>query len=72
MNEKSKKGSDGVRLRLIHSAAKLFLQKNFNSVSIRELAEVANTSSGMIAYYFKSKNKAEKRRILFSFFQKLL
>lgn len=53
MNEKS---NDDVRLRLIHSAAKLFLQKDFNSVSIRELAEMANTSSGMISYYFKSKN----------------
>jgi AcrR family transcriptional regulator len=56
MNVKSEKSSDDVRQRLIDSSAKLFLKKDFNSVSIRELAEGAGTTSGMINYYFKSKN----------------
>jgi len=56
MSEKEVKGSDDVRMRLINTAAKLFLKKDFNSVSIREIAENAATNSAMIAYYFKSKN----------------
>ena len=56
MNAKNDKGSNDVRMRLIDSAAKLFLKKDFNSVSIRELAEKSATTSGMITYYFKSKN----------------
>lgn len=56
MNIKNEKSSDDVRQRLIDSAANLFLKKDFNSVSIRELAEGAETTSGMINYYFKSKN----------------
>ena len=56
MNTKNEKKSDDVRQRLIDSAAKLFLKKDFNSVSIRELAEESGATSGMINYYFKSKN----------------
>lgn len=41
--------------RLIDSAAELFLERDFYSVSIRELAERADTSSGMIKYYFNNK-----------------
>lgn len=56
MSAKEVKGSDEVRMRLINAAAKLFLKKDFNSVSIREIAEESSTSSAMISYYFKSKN----------------
>ena len=41
---------------LIEAAARLFLKKDFHSVSIREIAEEAGVSSAMINYYFKSKN----------------
>ncbi len=56
MGVKKEKGSDDVRMRLINTAAELFLKKDFNSVSIREIAQKSATSSAMIAYYFKSKN----------------
>lgn len=56
MSAKNGKSGNEVRMRLIDSAAKLFLKKDFNSVSIRELAEKSATTSGMITYYFKSKN----------------
>jgi len=41
--------------RLLDCACELFLEKDFHSVSIRALAEQANTSSGMIKYYFNNK-----------------
>ncbi len=44
-----------VRQSLIDAATKLFLEKDFHSVSLRELAIEANTTSAMINYYFKSK-----------------
>lgn len=51
----AEKGTD-VREKLIEAAVQLFLEKDFHSVSIRELATRAGVSSGMINYYFKSKN----------------
>jgi len=41
--------------RLLDCACELFLEKDFHSVSIRSIAEHANTSSGMIKYYFNNK-----------------
>ncbi len=41
---------------LLKQATKLFLEKDFHSVSIREIAKRAGTSSGMINYYFGSKH----------------
>lgn len=62
---------DNIPDRLLDSAAALFLEKDFHSVSIRALAEGAKTSSGMINYYFNSKQglfeamiKREYNRIL--------
>ncbi|MCG7588514.1 TetR/AcrR family transcriptional regulator [Photobacterium sp. OFAV2-7] len=49
------KKDNQVAERLLKSAAKLFLEKDFHSVSIRMIAEDAGTSSGMIKYYFNSK-----------------
>lgn len=48
--------NNAVRDKLIEAAVQLFLEKDFHSVSIRELANRAGVSSGMINYYFKSKN----------------
>ncbi len=42
--------------KLLDAAAQLFLEKDFHSVSIRELAKGANTSSAMINYYFTNKH----------------
>lgn len=47
--------SDDVADRLLDCACDMFLEKDFHSVSIRSLAEQANTSSGMIKYYFNNK-----------------
>ncbi len=44
-----------VRERLLDYSAQVFLEKDFHSVSIRELAKGANTSSAMVNYYFGSK-----------------
>ena len=46
---------DDVAERLLDCACELFLEKGFHSVSIRTLAEQADTSSGMIKYYFNNK-----------------
>jgi len=45
-----------VRQSLIDAATKLFLEKDFHNVSVRELAAEASTTSAMVNYYFKSKN----------------
>lgn len=47
--------SDQIPQQLLDSATELFLEKDFYSVSIRELAAKAGTSSGMIKYYFNNK-----------------
>lgn len=48
--------TDRIPDRLMDSAAQLFLEKDFHGVRIRELAERANTTSGMIKYYFENKH----------------
>lgn len=45
-----------VRERLMDAAAELFLEKDFYSVSLREISKKAETTSAMINYYFKSKH----------------
>lgn len=45
-----------VRDKLLKFSAQVFLEKDFHSVSIRQLAQGANTSSAMINYYFGSKH----------------
>ncbi|CAA0103574.1 putative HTH-type transcriptional regulator YttP [BD1-7 clade bacterium] len=42
--------------RLIEAATDLFLEKGYHGVSIRSLAEQANTTSAMVAYYFENKH----------------
>lgn len=46
---------DNIAEKLLDSATELFLERDFHSVSIRELAANAHTSSGMIKYYFSNK-----------------
>jgi len=43
------------RDRLIEAATPLFAHKGYAAVSIRELAEAANTNSALISYYFGGK-----------------
>ncbi len=42
--------------RLLEAATDLFLEKGYHSVSIRSLAESADTTSAMVAYYFENKH----------------
>ena len=46
---------DDVRARLLVAAFDLFLEKDYNKVTTRLLANRANTSAYMIQYYFKDK-----------------
>ncbi len=48
--------SSDIREKLLEVSANLFLEKDFHSVSVRELAQEANTTSAMISYYFSSKH----------------
>ncbi|MBC7437718.1 MAG: TetR/AcrR family transcriptional regulator [Bdellovibrionales bacterium] len=43
------------RKRLVDAATELFIQKGFRGVSIREIAERADTNSALISYYFGDK-----------------
>lgn len=51
------KNNSDVKQRLLDSAAELFLNKTFDSVSTREIAFKANTTNAMINYYFNSKRE---------------
>ncbi len=44
-----------IRLDLIDAAARCLTEQSYRSVSIREIAEEANTTSAMISYYFGNK-----------------
>lgn len=48
------KGADS-RSRLVEAAKDLFIQKGYRGVSIREIAERAETNSALISYYFGDK-----------------
>lgn len=48
-------GHDAVRDDLVDAARRLFLQKDFHKVSVREIAREAGANSAMIRYYFGSK-----------------
>ncbi|MFN8308587.1 MAG: TetR family transcriptional regulator [Chitinophagales bacterium] len=45
------------RLQLLEAAEQLFAEKDFDAVSVRELAKVAGVNIAMISYYFGSKEK---------------
>ena len=53
MAEKQEKG--GVRSRVLHAAAKMFLEKGYQSTTMRELARNADVNYGSLTFAFKSK-----------------
>lgn len=63
----TKAKKENIRNNLLESASTLFLEKDFHTVSIRELAEHAGTSSAMINYYFKSKHGLFEEMIKFQY-----
>ena len=46
---------DTIRKQILHAAHKLFLKKDFMSVSMREIAGEAKVGVGNIYHYFKNK-----------------
>ena len=56
-----------VRNRLLEAGSKLFLENDFHSVSLREIAEKAQTTSAMINYYFKSKHGLFEEMVIYQY-----
>ena len=56
-----------VRNRLLEAGANLFLEKDFHTVSLREIALKADTTSAMINYYFKSKHGLFEEMVIFQY-----
>src|ERR1700680_2153660 len=46
---------DGTRDRILKTAERLFAERGFNGVSVRELAGAANVNIASIGYHFRSK-----------------
>ena len=53
MAEKQDRGN--VRSRILHAAAKMFLEKGYQSTTMRELAKNADVNYGSLTFAFKSK-----------------
>lgn len=51
----AREGGAEVRERLLNAATELTIERGFDAAGIREIAERAGVSSGMIAYYFGSR-----------------
>ena len=49
--------------RIMVSAAKLFAQKGFAAVGVREIAKDANVNISMVSYYYNGKNELLKALI---------
>src|SRR5258705_1872504 len=47
--------ADGTRDRILRTAERLFAERGFNGVSVRELAAAAQVNIASIGYHFKSK-----------------
>lgn len=47
--------SEGARDRLLKAAERLFAERGFDGVSVREIAAAAEANSAAVAYYFRSK-----------------
>ncbi len=56
-----------VRNRLLEAASSLFLEKDFHTVSIREIAQKADATSAMVNYYFKSKHGLFEEMVIFQY-----
>ena len=48
---------DNTKAKIFKEAARLFSEKGYNGVSVREISEASNVSKPMIYYYFGSKEK---------------
>ncbi|MCJ8345986.1 TetR family transcriptional regulator [bacterium] len=55
--------SQDVKNKLIEASIECFSKKDFNAVSIRELAKLAKVNSAMINYYFESKSGLYKEML---------
>ena len=55
--KKNSKAPDVRRKELIEVAAKLFSQKGYENVSVRDILSEVNGAPGMFYYYFKSKQE---------------
>lgn len=51
------KDSEETRARLIEAAGKLFAEKGFNAVTVREIAKAAETHLSALNYHFRSKEE---------------
>jgi AcrR family transcriptional regulator len=47
--------ADGSKQKLLASAERLFAERGFNGVSVRDIASVAGVNSALVAYYFGNK-----------------
>jgi len=56
-----------VRNRLLEAGSKLFLEKDFHSVSLREIAQEAGTTGAMISYYFNSKHGLFEEMVIYQY-----
>jgi AcrR family transcriptional regulator len=54
-NDVARDDEDGTRDRILRTAERLFAERGFNGVSVRELAAVAQVNIASIGYHFKSK-----------------
>lgn len=50
-------GTDNKRQRLVDAAYSLFTRKGFHNASIKEIANEAGITSGLVHYYFKNKEE---------------
>lgn len=50
-------GTDNKRQRLVEAAYSMFSRKGFHNASIKEIANEAGITSGLVHYYFKSKEE---------------
>ncbi|OQX89087.1 hypothetical protein B6D60_00210 [candidate division KSB1 bacterium 4484_87] len=53
--QKKLKGENDTKLQIFLTAARLFAEKGYNGVSMREISELSNVSKPTIYYYFGSK-----------------
>ncbi|WP_421904203.1 TetR family transcriptional regulator [Maridesulfovibrio sp.] len=58
------------REKILHAGAKLFAERSYNSVGIRDIAREADVNSAMISYYFGGKSGL-LREIFTSFMERM-
>ena len=58
-------GENATKINIFQTAAKLFAEKGYNGVSMREISEMSHVSKPTIYYYFGSKEGVFKELINF-------